>query len=55
MNYYFAKARITDDMLSGLVQRLEEDGLLEDTVFVARLSGKELSAKEYIIAPSIGA
>ncbi len=35
MNHYFAKARITDDMLSGLVQRLEEDGLLENTVFVA--------------------
>jgi len=32
MNYYFAKARITDDMLSGLIQRLEQDGLIENTV-----------------------
>lgn len=35
MNHYFAKARITDDMISGLIQRLEEDGLLENTVLVA--------------------
>lgn len=35
MNYYFAKARITDDMFSGLIQRLEQDGLLENTVIVA--------------------
>lgn len=35
INNYFAKARITDDMLSGLIQRLEEDGLMENTVIVA--------------------
>ncbi len=35
LNNYFAKARITDDMLSGLIQRLEHDGLLENTVIVA--------------------
>lgn len=32
IDHYFAKARITDDMLGELVQRLEEDGLLENTV-----------------------
>lgn len=32
---YFAKARITDDMLGGLMERLEADGLLRDTVIVA--------------------
>lgn len=35
LNNYFAKARITDDMLSGLIQRLKQDGLLENTVIVA--------------------
>lgn len=35
MNHYFAKARITDDMLGGLIQRLEQDGLLENTVIIA--------------------
>ncbi len=35
IDHYFAKARITDDMLGGLMQRLETDGLLEDTVIVA--------------------
>lgn len=29
-----AKARLTDDMFAGLLQRLEEDGLLEDTAIV---------------------
>lgn len=35
IDHYFAKARITDDMLGGLLQRLEIDGLLEKTVIVA--------------------
>ena len=35
VNYYFAKARITDDMLGGLLDRLEADGILEDTVVIA--------------------
>lgn len=35
VDHYFAKARITDDMLGGLVQRLQMDGLLENTVIVA--------------------
>lgn len=35
INNYFAKARITDDMLSGLIQRLEQDGLMDNTVIVA--------------------
>lgn len=34
INNYFVKARITDDMLGGLIQRLEQDGLMEDTVIV---------------------
>lgn len=29
-----AKARLTDDMFAGLLRRLEEDGILEDTVIV---------------------
>lgn len=35
IDHYFAKARITDDMLGELMQRLEGDGLLENTVIVA--------------------
>lgn len=35
INNYFAKARLTDDMLSGLIQRLEQDGLMDNTVIVA--------------------
>ena len=35
IDHYFAKARITDDMLGELVQRLQADGLLENTVIVA--------------------
>ncbi len=35
MNCYFAKARITDDMLGGLMERLENDGLLKNTVIIA--------------------
>lgn len=34
VNILRAKARLTDDMFAGLLQRLEEDGLLEDTVIV---------------------
>lgn len=30
----YAKARMTDDMFAGLLERLEADGLLEDTVIV---------------------
>lgn len=33
-NVIRAKARLTDDMFANLLQRLEEDGLLEDTVIV---------------------
>ena len=35
MDSISAKARLTDDMFSGLLVRLEEDGLLEDTVIIA--------------------
>ena len=35
VNILRAKARLTDDMFAGLLQRLEEDGILEDTVIVA--------------------
>ncbi|WP_426350914.1 LTA synthase family protein [Alloiococcus sp. CFN-8] len=33
-NIIRAKARLTDDMFKGLLERLEEDGLLEDTVII---------------------
>ena len=32
INGLFAKARLTDDMFAALLERLEQDGLLEDTV-----------------------
>lgn len=35
LNILKAKARLTDDMVSQLIARLEEDGLLEDTVIAA--------------------
>ena len=35
VNILRAKARLTDDMFAGLLRRLEEDGILEDTVIVA--------------------
>lgn len=34
MDSISAKARLTDDMFAGLLERLEEDGLLEDTVII---------------------
>ncbi len=35
MDSISAKARLTDDMFAGLLQRLEQDGLLDDTVIIA--------------------
>lgn len=34
MDSISAKARLTDDMFAGLLERLEEDGLLDDTVII---------------------
>lgn len=49
MMYLYAKTRLTDEMFELILQRLEEDGLLEDTVIIAYtdhycygLSDKEL-------------
>lgn len=35
LDYLYAKARLTDDMFAVLLERLEEDGLLENTVIIA--------------------
>ena len=35
MQYLYAKARLTDDMFAALLERLEEDKLLENTVIIA--------------------
>lgn len=35
LDYLYAKARLTDDLFAALLARLEEDGLLEDTVIIA--------------------
>ena len=49
LNYLYAKSRLTDDMFDAMLKRLEEDGLLQDTVIIAYddhynygLSDKEL-------------
>ena len=35
MQYLYAKVRLTDDMFAKLIERLEEDGLLSNTVIIA--------------------
>lgn len=35
MQYLYAKVRLTDDMFASLLERLEADGLLENTVIIA--------------------